>query len=265
MFFNRYQKVLYICVTLIALVTGFFSANVRIETSKTVLYGTNYEDIEFDPYSDLLNMEKIIEPELNNILVSEVTLDKPKNSPLIAIKNGKEKSKRVKPWVHWDEFMESEFGDMDAELKESDMWMLELRDSVELKRGMAIWSKRSDEEIQREMKKHLASKSLKIPEVVSSFIRCVHLERSHTMRQMRAENELGAIEFRKWMIEQKKKTKKDPLVQAKLEVSKKWLIQHPSKYSGVDQALVVMDERTSLSPNRMEIKFEAEKAPSGTS
>ena len=40
------------------------------------------------------------------------------------------------------------------------------------------------------------------------------------MKEMRVENELAVIEFRKWMIEQRKKTKKDPLVSAKLEVSK---------------------------------------------
>ena len=40
------------------------------------------------------------------------------------------------------------------------------------------------------------------------------------MKKMKEEYDLQCIEFRKWMIEQRKKTKKDPLPQAKVEVSK---------------------------------------------
>lgn len=70
------------------------------------------------------------------------------------------------------------------------------------------------------MKKYLASKALKIPEAIATIIRCVFLERIMTMKEMRTQNELGVIEFRKWMIDQRKKTKKDPLLTAKMEVSK---------------------------------------------
>ena len=44
--------------------------------------------------------------------------------------------------------------------------------------------------------------------------------KTHTMKKMKEEYDLQCIEFRKWMIEQRKKTKKDPLPQAKVEVSK---------------------------------------------
>lgn len=53
----------------------------------------------------------------------------------------------------WNEFLEQELGDLDAELEEKDKWMYELRDVVEKKKGYAIWTKRTDAEIQRELRK----------------------------------------------------------------------------------------------------------------
>ena len=38
-------------------------------------------------------------------------------------------------WEHWDEFMEQEFGNMDAEITEDQKWMIDMRDMVEQKRG----------------------------------------------------------------------------------------------------------------------------------
>lgn len=52
------------------------------------------------------------------------------------------------------------------------------------------------------------------------IIRAVYLEKTHTMKKMRKDHELACIGFRKWVIEQKKKTKKDPLPLARIEVSK---------------------------------------------
>ena len=93
--------------------------------------------------------------------------------------------------------------------------------------GFAIWSKKSDKEIQREVKKNLANKGIQMPEAVASVIRAVFLEKTHTMKEYKKDNELACIEFRKWMIEQKQKLKKDPLPAAKIEVSKKWILKHP--------------------------------------
>lgn len=156
------------------------------------------------------------------------------------------KPRKKLQWEHWDEFMESEFGDMDRELKGDEKWIFELRDAVELKRGMAIWSKRSDDELKKEMKKIQSEKALKVPESIATVIRCVFLERTHTMKEMRKQNELAVIEFRKWMIEQRKKTKKDPLPGTKMDVSRRWLMQHPNKFDGGkpgDMPSVVMDEK----------------------
>lgn len=86
--------------------------------------------------------------------------------------------------------------------------------------GFAIWSKKSDKELQRELKKALEKKALNVPDSVAMIIRAVYLEKTHTMKKMRKDHELACIGFRKWVIEQKKKTKKDPLPLARIEVSK---------------------------------------------
>ena len=77
------------------------------------------------------------------------------------------------------------------------------------------------------MKKNLASKSLKVPEAVVTVIKAVFLDKTHTYKEFKKEQELACIEFRKWMIEQRGKLKKDPLPPAKVEVSKKWLFKSP--------------------------------------
>ena len=88
-----------------------------------------------DPYSDILDMNTIInEKDLNQALVSQWTIDIQDN-PRDA--RSAKSVKKPPQWEHWDDFMESEFGDMDQEIiKEEDKWMLELRDTVELKRGL---------------------------------------------------------------------------------------------------------------------------------
>ena len=130
-------------------------------------------------------------------------------------------------WSDFDSYLEQELGELDGELEEKDMWMQELRDVVEQKVGYAIWSKRSEKEIQKEIKKQISAKGINIPESVQKVIRAVFIERSHSLKQFKKEDEFACSEFRKWMIEQRRKTKKDMLPTAKVEVSKKWLKLHP--------------------------------------
>jgi len=183
---------------------------------------------EDDPYDLLLDLDKPIESDAKKTLLPTLSISSSKGASL-APRTRKPVSilRNKKPWAHWDEWMEQEFGDLDAELEEKDKWLLELRDIVEQKRGFAIWSKKSDKEIQREVKKNQANKGIQMPESVASVIRAVFLERTHTMKEYKRDNELACIEFRKWMIEQKQKLKKDPLPIAKVEVSKKWILKHP--------------------------------------
>lgn len=200
-----------------------------------------------DPYADILDMDAPIADEQNSALKTQWSIESGASG---SSKSEMKKSRMQlnKPqWEHWDAFMDEQFGDMDREISvtDEDKWVLELRDAVELKRGIAIWSKRSDEEVKREMKKYLAAKATKVPDYVANIVRCVFLEKIMSMKEMRKEHELDVINFRKWMIERKKKTKKDPLVPAKLEVSKNWLFQHPKKFERqkvTDMPSVVMDE-----------------------
>jgi transposase-like protein len=61
---------------------------------------------------------------------------------------------------------------------------------------------------------------LNVPSEVEMIVRAVYLEKTQTIKSMKRDYELDFITFRKWVIEQKKKTKKDPLPLAKIEVSK---------------------------------------------
>jgi hypothetical protein len=201
-----------------------------------------------DPYGDLLNMNRAVETEQ---LMTTWSIDPQKEAGLPLVQTRMNPNRPKKQWEHWDAFMEREFGDMDAELGEDQKWMQEARDVVELKRGFAIWSKRSDKDLQREMRKSLEKKSVKVPENVAMIIRAVFLEKTHTMRYMKTsrEHEMACIDFRKWMIGQKKKSKKDPLPQAKVEVSKKWLLRPPNASLGYSRSAtkpppLVMDEQT---------------------
>jgi len=194
-----------------------------------------------EEYESLLDLSSTIEPTKTNYnyLLDEWTLggndnEKENNTGII---NRSEKSllkfikspqrSNQRKWSDFDSYLEGELGDLDGELEEKDLWMQELRDVVEQKVGYAIWSKRSEKEIQKEIKKQLLAKGMNIPENIQKVIRAVYIERSHSLKQYKKENELACTEFRKWMTEQRRKTKKDMLPAAKVEVSKKWLTLHP--------------------------------------
>jgi len=225
-------------------------------------------DTDDDPYGDILNMDAPIAKEQNSVMKTQWSIE---SSTQGTDKSEMKKSlmQSNKPqWEHWDAFMDEQFGDMDREISmyDEDKWVLELRDAVELKRGIAIWSKRSDEEVKREMKKYLAAKASKIPDYIANIVRCVFLEKIMTMKEMREEHELDVINFRKWMIERKKKTKKDPLVSAKLDVSKTWLFQHPRKFERekiTEMPSVVMDElrQSSTSSSMITVSEKDSGAP----
>lgn len=205
---------------------------------------------DYDNYDDFLNLDKPIEgdvkkAELTKQEVSilppmirsdggEIVLDEEGNNvnmPPRKFRGLKEESGLVsaqRKWPNWDKFMEEHLGDLDEDLVEDDSWMWDARNAVEAKRGFAIWSKRSPKEIEKEVQKSVAAKTIGVPRGVATILRAVHMERSHSMKLIRKENELAAIEFRKWMIERRQKQKKDPLPLAKIEVSKSWLTMHPT-------------------------------------
>ena len=208
-------------------------------------------DSQYDNYDDFLNLDKPIKdvdadklrateeevsilPPLQLSESGEVVVDADGQAIPVPPRKFTGKSAESsmmsaqRKWPNWDSFMEDEFGDLDAELSDDDAWIWEARNAVEAKRGFAIWSKRSANEIKKEVQKNVALKTMNIPRSVANIIKAVHLDRTHSMKQIRKENELAAIEYRKWMIETRQKIKKDPLPQAKMEVSAAWLRQHPT-------------------------------------
>ena len=46
---------------------------------------------------------------------------------------------------------------------------------------------------------------MNVPDSVAMIIRAVYLEKTHTIKKMKTDQELAFISFRKWVIEQKKK------------------------------------------------------------
>eukprot|EP00596_Hydrurales_sp_CCMP1899_P000960 CAMPEP_0119034622 /NCGR_PEP_ID=MMETSP1177-20130426/1627_1 /TAXON_ID=2985 /ORGANISM="Ochromonas sp, Strain CCMP1899" /LENGTH=310 /DNA_ID=CAMNT_0006992189 /DNA_START=224 /DNA_END=1157 /DNA_ORIENTATION=- len=216
---------------------------------KSRLYSTSDEEVEDeDPYGDLLNFKKPVETENSKDLINIWSIASSIDSGSLVKVKGPPKTAQQQ-WEHWDDFMEEQFGNMDAEVPESESWQIDMRDMVEQKRGFAIWSKKSEKELQRELKKALEKKALNVPSEVEMIVRAVYLEKTQTIKSMKRDYELDYITFRKWVIEQKKKTKKDPLPLAKAEVSKKWLTLHPNTsmgYSSVKNKVpaVVMDDCT---------------------
>lgn len=194
---------------------------------------------EADPYGDLFDLEKPLESTILPRVFEENTITQDETSAnttflassLFFGTGASGENHRSNKWEHWDEFMEEELGDIDAEIdlnNDEERWIQEMRDLVEQKRGRAIWSERSDKEIQKEVKKSSAYNSLNIPPGVAMVISAVHIEKTHTMSEMRKFDEIAWLEYRKWMLEQKKKSKNaDVLSVAKTQLSSSWLSRHP--------------------------------------
>lgn len=86
--------------------------------------------------------------------------------------------------------------------------------------GLAIWSKRTDQEIQKEAKKAITSRGMHIPASVATVVNAVFVEKICTLAEMKAEEGVVYAEYRKWLREQREKLKKDPLQAVKLELVK---------------------------------------------
>lgn len=86
--------------------------------------------------------------------------------------------------------------------------------------GRAIWSDKSEKDIKKEKKS--ASSRLSIPRAILDIVQAVHIDRTHTFKKLRKDPDfaLDAIEYRRWMSDQRKKTNKDPLPAVKREVVK---------------------------------------------
>ena len=200
------------------------------------MFSSTMDDyVDDDPYADMLDLKRAVAPdavppvlEMSSIVPADENV-----APLTWPRGRQSGLRRRELW--WDAFMDEQFHDMDDELSDGDdqKWLLEVRDEVEKKRGFAIWSKKSDKEVQRELKKALASKASKVPDAVATVVRLVYLDKVRKMSQLKKDPayELAVIKFREWMVEKKKKGVKDPLTLAKNEVARQWLQRPPNAFA----------------------------------
>lgn len=134
-----------------------------------------------------------------------------------------------------------DINDVDFNGKES--WMLEIRDAMEQRLGVGLWSGKSTQQIQMETKRAQAQKGQNIPDSVRRLIEEVFIEKTIRMKDFQKSHKLQFIEYRKWLTEQKQKqknnkVKKNILMNAKLDVSKRWLRRAPSMI-GIDLVYLV--------------------------
>jgi hypothetical protein len=86
--------------------------------------------------------------------------------------------------------------------------------------GVAIWSKRSEQDLRKEAKKAVASKGLNIPASVAYVINAVYIDKTCTLAELRSEDAAAYAECKRWVREQREKRKQDPLPAVKLELVK---------------------------------------------
>lgn len=229
---------LFCLVIQISLIESYLISTSKYDNFRRPLFSSN-EDFT-DPYDDIFNLRSPINLEENEALQSVWTID-----------SSKEITNSTPP--------KKLFGLRSTKIDENGLlsngdekvpdWLLEAQDVIEMQRGYAIWSKRSDVEIQREKQKLALSKGMNIPDSVGKVIRLVYLERAHKLQELRKDRmyELACLEYRKWVNEQRKKLKKDPIPMAKVELSKRWVVEAPHELG--DQTTpglmpaIVLDER----------------------
>ena len=169
-----------------------------------------------DPYADLLNLSKPLDEALAEPVVGAATIiTAPEDAKEIEIKPNTIAMKqsltratglRIRDSDYWDKFIEENIDSTYHDTPEG--WVLELRDLLEIQRGRAIWSKRTDKEIQKEYARSLMNKGPAIPSSVEMVITAVFLDRTHTISQIKKEEIIAFTEFKKWVQEQRKKSKK---------------------------------------------------------
>jgi hypothetical protein len=104
----------------------------------TRLSSTSDEEVEEledeDPYGDLLNFKKPVETENSKDLINIWSIASSVDAGSLVKVKGPPKTAQQQ-WEHWDDFMEEQFGNMDAEVPDSERWQIDMRDMVEQKRG----------------------------------------------------------------------------------------------------------------------------------
>lgn len=151
-----------------------------VDSSSLLIDGSIIEsnDDDDDPYGSLLDFDKILEEDSNDqaYLASSIVAD-PDLPDVQFIKPPKQTSSKK-----WENYVLSIWNDIDTPQRDGESWVTEMRDAVEQKRGYAIWSSKTDGEIQKEIKKTQASKGLVIPRYVSMIVNAVYLDKICSLR-----------------------------------------------------------------------------------
>ena len=99
-----------------------------------------------DPYGydELLDFDKPLKQEMNPAAITENSIvvgsDFNVSSANIMFRNKGTETRKAKP-NSMEEYLEQQFGELDAALKGDEQWVTELRDIVELKRGAPVYYK----------------------------------------------------------------------------------------------------------------------------
>ena len=125
-----------------------------------------------------------------------------------------------KPKSSQSDYLERSLGSSASrrETLENSKWIRDAKDIIEARRGTTIWPKKEGEVV-AEVKKS-ASKPLLIPDNIARIVTAVYIEQSKKLSDIQETDKLGYTTFRKFMIELKKKTKKNPVLLTKLELTK---------------------------------------------
>lgn len=206
---------------LFLLATSFLVAHALRPLTPTKNLRFNYlssqvnDENPVDDYYSMLNLFKPLDTEAEQVF-QQASINS--DDSIVKLAPVKRPSNKVE-WDQWDAFMEEELGDLDPDITDENKWMLEVRDIVEQRRGTVIWSRKNENDINREIKKP-GPKPLVVPEPAASIIMAVYIEQSKKLSQIKKDDPLGYMTFRKYMMDLKKKTKKDPVMLTKLELSK---------------------------------------------
>jgi hypothetical protein len=202
--------------------------------------GSSFVPESEDPYEDIVNMNKTVEQpdaydlSASNSFRSEVYRSLSAEFPAMGTFGTNTPASALS-------VIERHLGDLDAVPSGDDQWVAELRDIVELKRGehgctkrcyfflpriarcrtgVAIWSKRSEQDLKKEAKKAVANNGLNIPASVAYVINAVYIDKICTLSELRSEDGVAYAEYKRWVREQREKRKQDPLPAVKQELVK---------------------------------------------
>jgi hypothetical protein len=88
----------------------------------------------------------------------------------------------------------------------------------------------------KEARKAAIARSQAIPSKVALVVNTVYLDKLCTLKELRAEETVLVKDYLKWVRDQRKRTKKDPLPGARKELARQWVERPPTFHISLLQA-----------------------------